>query len=207
MHVAESFGVRVTFNATATGIGQFLPMHQQSKHFRTNQPSSTSFQTSFHTAPPFYTHITLTQQKRNFSLKMLFNTIAISALLGFLGQASAAAIPEAPNASELQSRNVVGSVTYYETGLGACGWWSADSDYIVALDWELFDPHTPNGNPNNNDLCGRKMRVFANGKSVDVTLVDRCAGCARGDVDLSPAAFQALAPLAVGRMSGNWVWI
>ena len=40
----------------------------------------------------------------------------------------------------------------------------------------------------------------ADGKSVTVTVEDTCPTCAVGSVDLSPAAFEQLAPLAVGRL-------
>ncbi len=55
-------------------------------------------------------------------------------------------------------------------------------------------------------MCGRQMRVTAaDGKSVIVTVADTCPSCAVGSVDLSPSAFQQLAPLAVGRLHGiSW---
>ncbi|KAK4235238.1 hypothetical protein C8A03DRAFT_36924 [Achaetomium macrosporum] len=37
-----------------------------------------------------------------------------------------------------------------------------------------FDPSTPNGNPNNNPLCGKRLRASYNGKNVDVTVIDHC---------------------------------
>ncbi|KAK3998026.1 hypothetical protein QBC44DRAFT_229080 [Cladorrhinum sp. PSN332] len=40
------------------------------------------------------------------------------------------------------------------------------------------DPQTPNGNPNNNPLCNRNIKVTHNGKSVTVKVVDRCPVCA-----------------------------
>ena len=57
-----------------------------------------------------------------------------------------------------------------------------------------------------NPMCGRKMKVTAaNGKSVTVTVADTCPGCAPGSVDLTPTAFQQLAPLSVGRLHGvSW---
>lgn len=82
-----------------------------------------------------------------------------------------------------------GRFTYYTPGLGACGQTHSESDLVVALNAADFDPSTPNGNPNNNPLCGRRIRASYNGKSVDVTLVDRCPGCNSGDLDLSPSAF------------------
>jgi expansin (peptidoglycan-binding protein) len=100
-----------------------------------------------------------------------------------------------------------GRFTYYNPGLGACGQNHGDGDYVVALSHADFDPSTPNGNPNNNPLCGRRLRASYLGKTVDVTVVDRCEGCASGDLDFSPAAFQALAALSVGVIQGTWEWI
>jgi len=41
-------------------------------------------------------------------------------------------------------------------------------------------------------------------KSIQVKIVDRCVGCKRGDIDLTPAAFAALADPALGRTSVTW---
>lgn len=100
-----------------------------------------------------------------------------------------------------------GRFTYYNPGLGACGQTHGDGDLVVALSYVDFDPQTPNGNPNNNPLCGRRLRAHYAGKSVDVTAVDRCPGCNSGDLDLSPAAFQALADLSVGVIQSTWEYI
>jgi expansin (peptidoglycan-binding protein) len=40
------------------------------------------------------------------------------------------------------------------------------------------------------------------GTSIDVSLTDRCTGCAYGDLDFSPAAFDQFAKEAVGRIYG-----
>ncbi|KAH6623184.1 RlpA-like double-psi beta-barrel-protein domain-containing protein-containing protein [Chaetomium tenue] len=100
-----------------------------------------------------------------------------------------------------------GRFTYYNPGLGACGQNHGDGDYVVAMSHADFDPSTPNGNPNNNPLCGRRIRASYAGKSVDVTVVDRCKACNSGDLDFSPAAFQTLAALSVGVIQGTWEWI
>ena len=43
------------------------------------------------------------------------------------------------------------------------------------------------------------------GKSVTVEVVDSCPGCGYYDLDFSPAAFEQLAPLSVGRLYGvSW---
>jgi hypothetical protein len=41
-------------------------------------------------------------------------------------------------------------------------------------------------------------------KSIQVKIVDRCEGCAFGDIDLTPAAFAALADMSLGRTSVSW---
>lgn len=40
------------------------------------------------------------------------------------------------------------------------------------------------------------------GKSVTVTITDRCTGCAEFDLDFSPSAFSQLADQSVGRIHG-----
>ncbi|EGN94580.1 hypothetical protein SERLA73DRAFT_96788 [Serpula lacrymans var. lacrymans S7.3] len=88
-----------------------------------------------------------------------------------------------------------GNATFYDTGLGACGVQSKDSDFIVALSSELYD---------NGAHCWKHLTVTYEGKSIDVTVVDRCAGCNKYSIDLSPSAFSALAPKSVGRMVVDW---
>jgi expansin (peptidoglycan-binding protein) len=101
-----------------------------------------------------------------------------------------------------------GDATWYNTGLGACGVTSDDSQKIAALAIPDFDPSTPDGNPNHNTLCGKTVTVCNDASKdstcVDVTVEDRCVGCKEGDIDLSPTAFQALAPLDAGRIHVTW---
>ena len=58
-------------------------------------------------------------------------------------------------------------------------------------------------------MCGRQMVVTGpDGKTVNVQVVDTRPGCAPGSVDLSPAAFQQLASLDVGRLHGiSWTLV
>jgi expansin (peptidoglycan-binding protein) len=79
-----------------------------------------------------------------------------------------------------------------------CGTWRA------TLPAAQFDAASPGGNPNANPYCGKKTQITSGRKSVVVTVVDRCAGCATGDVDLSPAAFDQLADPSVGRLHVTW---
>ncbi|CAG8723683.1 11588_t:CDS:1 [Ambispora leptoticha] len=100
-----------------------------------------------------------------------------------------------------------GDGTYFNPGLGACGEQDNDSSMIVALAAPDFDPSTPNGNPNKNTLCGRGIRIYYNGKSVDGKVTDRCPECKSGDVDMSPAMFDTIADPSQGRIPITWDFI
>ncbi|MET9628526.1 RlpA-like double-psi beta-barrel domain-containing protein [Lentzea sp. NPDC006480] len=97
-------------------------------------------------------------------------------------------------------------MTFYVPSLGACGQVSLPTDYVASLPASMFDP-SPGGNPNNNKNCGRKIKVTRGANSVVVTVVDRCSGCKRGDLEISPTAFQQLAPLTAGRILATWVFV
>ncbi|KAK4183652.1 RlpA-like double-psi beta-barrel-protein domain-containing protein-containing protein [Podospora australis] len=141
---------------------------------------------------------------------MYFSKTAIlSALLSAL-QLSAAAPSQHPSGTTatLVARQVrSGKITFYEPGLGSCGLTSSGSDLVAAIGKSLFDASTVNGNPNNNPLCGKKIRVTVGGKSVEVTAVDSCPACTENDLDLSPAAFNQLADPAEGKVAASWEFI
>ncbi|CAF1003810.1 unnamed protein product [Adineta steineri] len=102
-----------------------------------------------------------------------------------------------------------GKCTYYyvSAGLTACGHRYDDHQFIVALNTAQFDPHTPNGNPNNNALCGRQIQVNGPRGAAVVGVVDSCPGCPYGGVDLSTAAFQAVVgDLSIGVANVTWSW-
>ncbi|KDN48119.1 hypothetical protein RSAG8_03135, partial [Rhizoctonia solani AG-8 WAC10335] len=132
---------------------------------------------------------------------MMFNKIAavITAVVGASSLlASVAALPTNVTESAIAARaidpngNHVGQLTYFSIGLGACGWWNRDDEWVVAISHELYDnyPGYAGGNPNNNPVCGRTADITYGGKTIRVGIVDRCEGCALWDVDLSPSAFQ-----------------
>ncbi|KAL7269600.1 hypothetical protein RUND412_007725 [Rhizina undulata] len=108
-----------------------------------------------------------------------------------------------------------GDGTYYNPALGACGINSTDTDFVGAVSWIVFDKAQVGGNPNNNPLCGRKVRVsrFRSelstpvNASVEVTIVDRCTGCNATAIDLSPVAFDQIAEQVLGRVLVSWAWI
>ncbi|KAF8622916.1 hypothetical protein AX15_006677 [Amanita polypyramis BW_CC] len=103
-----------------------------------------------------------------------------------------------------------GQGTYYATGLGACGITNTDADYIAAVSHLLFDnfPGYDGVNPNSNPVCGKKVKVEYQGKTVTVAITDRCTGCLLTDLDFSPTAFDVLGSPAVGRLFGmQWYWM
>lgn len=95
-----------------------------------------------------------------------------------------------------------GDGTFYGTGLGSCGITNKDTDFIAAVSHILYDSFPDGGNPNNNPVCNRKATATYQGKSVTVTITDRCVGCAEFDLDFSPSAFSQLADQSVGRIHG-----
>ncbi|KAK3067530.1 hypothetical protein LTS18_001054, partial [Coniosporium uncinatum] len=52
-----------------------------------------------------------------------------------------------------------GDLTYYDPGLGACGIVSDSSDSVVSVSHYVFDAVQKGGNPNQNVLCGKKIRA------------------------------------------------
>jgi hypothetical protein len=94
--------------------------------------------------------------------------------------------------------------------LGACGITNVDTDMICAISLLRFDtfPGYNGVNPNTNPVCNQKIQLSYQGNSITLTIVDRCTGCLYNDIDMTPTAFQKLAPLAVGRLSDvEWSFI
>ncbi|KAJ3892336.1 putative riboflavin aldehyde-forming enzyme [Lentinula edodes] len=117
-----------------------------------------------------------------------------------------AARPVIPRATDFTGGT--GQGTYYDTGLTSCGETYTDSDLIVALSHLFYDTYPgATANPNNNPVCGKKLTARYQGKSVTVTVADRCTGCAMYDLDFTPTGFEALSDLSVGRISGvTWTF-
>ncbi|KAI9477793.1 MAG: RlpA-like double-psi beta-barrel-protein domain-containing protein-containing protein [Benjaminiella poitrasii] len=106
--------------------------------------------------------------------------------------------------SSSSSGSYSGDGTYYDVGLGSCGWTNSDSEMIVALNHVQME----NGaNSNNNPNCGKKIAVSGPKGTVTVKIVDTCPGCDSGSVDLSPAAFEKIADLSQGRVPVTWDFV
>ncbi|KAI0056703.1 barwin-like endoglucanase [Artomyces pyxidatus] len=115
----------------------------------------------------------------------------------------AASVSAAPITASRSAVNK-GQGTFFP-GLGACGLTNSSNDLIVAVSTELFDNFPGAGaNPNDNPICGKSITAHFGSKSVKVKVVDRCVGCAKDDLDMSPAAFSKLANEAKGRINITW---
>ncbi|KAK8018326.1 hypothetical protein PG991_007516 [Apiospora marii] len=95
-------------------------------------------------------------------------------------------------------------MTYYDAGVGACGYTNNNNDAIVALPFSFFTAANPNQDPQ----CGRTIRISYNGNTRDATVVDKCAGCSGGSIDVTPSLFTALTgSLDAGRVQVTWDFV
>lgn len=94
-----------------------------------------------------------------------------------------------------------GEATYYTlaSGAGACMLDPDPGDLMTgamnAADYE------------GSRACGACVALTGPGGSTTIRVVDLCPECARGDVDLSPEAFERISPLAAGRVPISWRWV
>ena len=90
-------------------------------------------------------------------------------------------------------------MTYYDVGMGSCGWTSTPSEAIVAIPVsQMNNPANPNANP----LCGKMVNIHYGGKTKSAKIVDTCMGCKSGDLDMSTSLFSFFAPMSEGRVGG-----
>ncbi|TDL15730.1 hypothetical protein BD410DRAFT_832470 [Rickenella mellea] len=78
------------------------------------------------------------------------------------------------------------------SGVGACGVSENGGEHIAAV------------SPAFRNLCGALLAVTGNGKCTVAVITDVCPGCGEFNLDLSPAAFQDLAPLSTGKVEIVW---
>jgi len=109
-----------------------------------------------------------------------YKTIVATALLSLATFTQAAPVSTPEN---LEKRITHwGRATYFEVGLGACGWWNKDADFIVALNSAIFQ-----GNGGSN--CGQMLTITYNGVTATAQVADECPTCGDQDLDLSPSLF------------------
>lgn len=93
-----------------------------------------------------------------------------------------------------------GEITYYDTGMGACGWDNdGTTENVVALPAGLMGAQS-NGNP----YCGMTITISKGDKTTTAKVVDKCPGCSGNAIDLSRKAFLELADESVGRTEAEW---
>ncbi len=90
-----------------------------------------------------------------------------------------------------------GFATYYNaTGAGACMYDSSKTDTMIGA----MNPIDYAGS----EICGASVELTGPKATIQIRIVDLCAGCAAGDIDLSPEAFEQIADTALGRVPITW---
>ncbi|ORZ32292.1 RlpA-like double-psi beta-barrel-protein domain-containing protein-containing protein [Catenaria anguillulae PL171] len=153
-------------------------------------------------------------------ISFLAVVLATSALLAF----DASAAPSVSNlpttglariahfsaASLIRRDHVTGSgeATYYDPGLRACEAYNGPAESIVALNAIDFGPAVPT---RNSPACFSCVRITSpsapNAAPIVAKVVDKCPGCSKGDLDLSPVVFQHFHDLGKGRFPVEWVHV
>lgn len=92
-----------------------------------------------------------------------------------------------------------GEATYYDfaSGDGACmfGVSSENPLMIGAMNQTDYAGSA---------VCGACVRLTGPNATIDIRIVDLCPECPQGNIDLSPDAFAAIAPLEQGRVDISW---
>jgi len=116
-----------------------------------------------------------------------------------------------PGASAAQNRNpicgpfVPGRMTLNDAGVMVSAVKSSVSGYAeIGGDGLINCVGTGTGSSDVQCHIPLTATVTHGGKSIQVQIVDRCVGCAEGDIDLTPAAFAALADMSLGRTDVSW---
>lgn len=107
------------------------------------------------------------------------------------------AVPPPPGPTVPLGTDQTGEATYYDAdGSGNCSFDKSPQDLMVAA----LNTTDYAGSA----ACGACLEVDGPNGKVVVRVVDRCPGCAKGDVDLSQSAFAKVAPLSRGRVPITW---
>lgn len=188
--------------------------HEAQAHTTTKRPGFTTILTSRFNAffSPHRTYLGLSRRVFLLILSAVFFlllTLIIGLAVGLTLRSSSTRNLPLPGNAEIHT----GDLTYYDTGLGACGLTSSASDNVVSISHFVFDAVQVGGNPNSNPLCGRRIRArrWHEGekgeRSLDLRVVDRCTGCQPQDIDVSYGAFDKLAVRDHGRVTVEWAWL
>ncbi|WWC61167.1 uncharacterized protein I303_103747 [Kwoniella dejecticola CBS 10117] len=88
--------------------------------------------------------------------------------------------------------------TFYDVGLGACGWYNNANDFIVAQNSAQYGGGYPGPN------CGRSISISYGGKVVTATIADECPTCPYGGLDMSRGLFDQFASESAGVFYMTW---
>jgi expansin (peptidoglycan-binding protein) len=110
------------------------------------------------------------------------------------------ALPVSDNAAATSAATIFkrfdnAQMTYYDVGLGACGWTNQPSDFVVAVNTAQYS---------SGRHCGQRVQIRANGKTAIAEVVDECPGCEGHGLDLSEALFAHFAPKDKGVFLASW---
>ncbi|EPS98413.1 hypothetical protein FOMPIDRAFT_144446 [Fomitopsis schrenkii] len=119
------------------------------------------------------------------------------------GIASVSGSPVASNGTAtLEKRTTyTGRGTWYDVGLGACGYTDVDTDYIVAISTDIYA---------SGSHCDEYIRITNTANDVVAygKTRDKCMGCASSAIDLSSSLFEALgADLGEGVLTVSWYFM
>ncbi|EKC98822.1 hypothetical protein A1Q2_06869 [Trichosporon asahii var. asahii CBS 8904] len=114
----------------------------------------------------------------------MFTLVKTALISTLLGSSWAAPIPVHLLPRQGCSAEGGHCATYYDVGLGACGNYNSDSEWVVAMNHVEWD---------GGSHCGRMVQITANtGKTATARIVDLCPGCGVGSLDLSRPVFEAI---------------
>jgi expansin (peptidoglycan-binding protein) len=104
---------------------------------------------------------------------------------------------------EVPSDGYHGRASFYSANgvPGACGRHISDSDFVVALDYRLFESGSPGSQ------CGRKVEITHGGKSIVATVLDASPTTEAHGLDLTRGAYAALASLDQGTIDITWRFV
>ncbi|KAK8861701.1 hypothetical protein IAR55_002524 [Kwoniella newhampshirensis] len=103
------------------------------------------------------------------------------------------------NRTLVERDSYTGVGTYYFTGLGACGQYSQDSDFMVAMNSAQYGGGYPG------PQCFKYITIQSGSKQVGgIQVLDECPTCAYGSLDLSPGLFTQFAGTDAGTIQITW---
>ncbi|KAK4518396.1 uncharacterized protein ATC70_008613 [Mucor velutinosus] len=145
----------------------------------------------------------------------LFNFVADAAAIAVmnanvsapLSRAEQSAFEKRSKRKESSAKKYSGKATWFipsrEGGsMSACRKYEADDDYVVAMNAVQY------GRMNKvSDVCGKRVRIYHGGKSVDAVINDACPSCKYGDLDLTKPVFGKLGKFKTGILDITWRYI